>query len=126
MHEPSPESFFGLGPQIPPPVLGGIFVCGESFPPLTFFTLSRTLYFTMATLILDTHNFISRLIAAGLAEKEAEAIVEGIKEINFENVASKGDVRLAIAELKADFFKWLVPLLIGQIAVFAAVVKFMS
>lgn len=87
----------------------------------------------MATLIIDTHNFITRLIAAGMVEKQAEAIVEGFREIDLGNVATKEDVlkleaKLTnkIAELKADIFKWLVPILIGQIAVFAAVVKFMS
>lgn len=112
-------------PANPPNFLGGIFLTMKVFMFDIFCVVTYNIN-RMATLIIDTHNFITHLIAAGMAEKQAEAIVEGIKEINFENVASKGDVRLAIAELKADLFKWLVPLLIGQIAVFAAVVKFMS
>ncbi len=75
----------------------------------------------MATLIIDTHNFITRLKEAGMEEKQAEAIINGLKEIDLKQVASKED----IAELKADLFKWLIPILLGQIAVFAAVVKFL-
>ncbi len=73
----------------------------------------------MATLTIDTHKFITQLKDAGVEEKQAEAIVNGIKDINLEHVATKED----IAELKADLFKWLIPILLGQIAVFAAVVK---
>ena len=75
----------------------------------------------MATLVIDTHNFITRLKEAGMEEKQAEAIISGLKEIDLKQVASKED----IAELKADLFKWLIPILLGQIAVFAAVVKFL-
>ena len=73
----------------------------------------------MATLILDTHKAISRLKDAGFEEAKAEAIVDSLQEIDLTQVASKED----IANLKADLFKWLIPILLGQIAVFAAVVK---
>ncbi len=69
----------------------------------------------MSTLVIDTHNFITRLKEAGMEEKQAEAIVNGIKDINLEHAATKED----IAELKADLFKWLIPILLGQTAVFA-------
>jgi hypothetical protein len=75
----------------------------------------------MATLIIDTHNFITRLKEAGMEEKQAEAIVDGIRSINLENVASKAD----LIKLKSDLLMWLIPLLLGQIAVFAMVVKFL-
>jgi len=39
-------------------------------------------------------------------------------------VVTKDDLRIAIAELKADLLKWLIPILLGQVAVFALVVKF--
>jgi len=78
----------------------------------------------MAILTIDTHNFITRLIQAGMVEKQAEAIVDGLKEMDLKNVATKEDVRLAIAELKADIFKWLIPILLGQIGAFALVVEF--
>lgn len=77
----------------------------------------------MATLTLDTHKAISRLKEAGFEETKAEAIVNSLKEVNLENVVTRADLRTAIAELKADLFKWLIPILLGQIAVFAAVVK---
>ena len=74
----------------------------------------------MATLIIDTHNFITRLTDAGMEEKQALAIADGLRNISLENVADKGD----IAKLKADLLMWLIPILLGQIVVFTAVVKF--
>jgi len=74
----------------------------------------------MAILTFDTYRFIARLKDAGLEEKKAEAIVDGLKDINLENVATKQD----ISELKSDIFKWLIPILLAQIAVFTALVKF--
>ena len=58
-------------------------------------------------------------------EKQAAAIVEGLKEINFEHIVTKDDLRVSIAELKTDLIKWLIPTLLGQVAVFALVVKFL-
>jgi len=77
----------------------------------------------MAILTFDTHNFIARLKAAGIEEKKAVAIADAFKEVSLENVVTKDDLRTTIAELKADLFKWLIPILLGQVAVFAAVVK---
>lgn len=36
---------------------------------------------------------------------------------------TKADLRAEIADLKADMLKWLVPLLLGQAALIAAMVK---
>ena len=61
-----------------------------------------------------------------MEEKKAEAIVEGLQEVSLEHVATREDiaeVRNEIANLKADIFKWLVPLLIGQAALIAALVE---
>ncbi|GEM_PF-3790041 len=64
----------------------------------------------MATLVVDTHDFV---------KDHAEAIVGGIKELKLDHVATKED----LLEFKAELFKWLVPLLIGQAGLIAALVK---
>ena len=61
-----------------------------------------------------------------MEEKKAEAIVQGLQEVSLEHIATREDiaeVRNEIANLKADIFKWLVPLLIGQAALIAALVE---
>lgn len=73
----------------------------------------------MATLVIDTHRFIERMVRAGIAKNQAEAIVEGIKELELDHVATKQD----LLEFKVDFFKWLVPLLLGQAGLIALLIK---
>ena len=68
---------------------------------------------------MDTHKAISRLKEAGFEETKAEAIIDSLQEVDLQGFATKED----ILNLKADIFKWLIPILLGQIAVFAAVVK---
>ncbi len=74
----------------------------------------------MATLIIDTHNFITRLTDAGIEAKQAEAIVEGIKEIDLNQVASKGDIAL----LKKDFKALELRMTIKTAVIVAAVIGF--
>ena len=73
----------------------------------------------MATLIIDTHNFITRLKAAGMDEKQAAALADGLKEIDFKHMATKQD----IAELKADMFKSGFFALLAQAALIVALIQ---
>ena len=59
-----------------------------------------------------------------MQEKQTVAIAEGFKEIDLGNLVTKDDLRVAVSELKADLLKWLIPILLGQVAVFTVVVKF--
>ncbi len=40
-----------------------------------------------------------------------------------QELVTKSDLRAEVADLKADLLKWLVPLLLGQAALIAALVK---
>ena len=52
----------------------------------------RSLY--MATLTLDTHQFVKGLVAAGIPENQAEAIAEGFGKISLDHLATKEDLTL--------------------------------
>jgi hypothetical protein len=52
-----------------------------------------------------------------LQEKQAKAVVETLRDVNMEDVATKQD----LLQLYADIFKWAVPLLLGQVALFAGI-----
>ena len=75
----------------------------------------------MATLIIDTHNFITRLTKAGMEEKQAVAIADGLRNVNLEYVATQAD----LIKLKSDLLMWIIPILLGQIVVFTIIVKFL-
>ncbi|MBI4081602.1 MAG: DUF1640 domain-containing protein [Candidatus Lambdaproteobacteria bacterium] len=50
----------------------------------------------------DTHAYVKRLVAAGMPEAQAEVQAEALAEIVLAQVATKDDLRLAVADLKRD------------------------
>ncbi|MBF0285803.1 MAG: DUF1640 domain-containing protein [Magnetococcales bacterium] len=71
----------------------------------------------MHAITFDTLKFVRILKDAGFEEKQAEAVSRAFKEAQGESdLASKADLRLAIAELRADMIKWMVGLAMGQFA----------
>ena len=90
----------------------------------------------MTAATLDTLQISKRLKSAGFNDDQAEtvtSILSETRESNLANLATKQDLELlrrdltqAIADAKADVFKWLVPLLVGQAALIAALVKLLK
>lgn len=76
----------------------------------------------MATLTLDTYRAMQRLTASGIPEDQAEAILGTLQEVNLDRIVTQQDLKCEIAELKAELLKWLVPLLVGQVAAFTTIV----
>lgn len=71
---------------------------------------------------IDTHRLISDLKQDfGFTEKQAEGVATAIKRIDLEHVATKADLR----ELENRFLRWMIPLLLGQTAVFGLIVKWL-
>jgi hypothetical protein len=82
----------------------------------------------MATLTVDTHQFIKRLKNAGIQETEAEAIAEVVRDAQANaDLATKQDLSIIeakletkMAEMKADLIKWVVSVGVLQTALIAA------
>jgi hypothetical protein len=86
----------------------------------------------MAMLTFDTYAFIQTMKDAGIPEEQAKAIALGLQKIDLSHVATKQDISDLRAELKGDIkdvkidiIKWILSLLLGQTAVFAAIVNWM-
>jgi hypothetical protein len=56
----------------------------------------------VATLRIDTLKFARSLTDAGLSREAAEAIVQGVSEADVSELATKTDVSLAVADLRAE------------------------
>ena len=56
----------------------------------------------MATLTFDKLAYVDRLKAAGMGEREARALAEGLDQALREEVATKTDLAAVKTELKAD------------------------
>ena len=59
----------------------------------------------MTTIAFDTLKASRKLKAAGIEEAQAEAIVQSMAEAFDDSVATKADLKAAIAEVKADMLK---------------------
>lgn len=71
---------------------------------------------------VDSLQAVERLTSSGLPEKQAKAIVETLMTAELSQAATKQD----LLELKADLFKWSVPLLLGQVVAFSAIVTWLT
>jgi hypothetical protein len=69
--------------------------------------------------LVDTHRLVNELTEYGFTPEQALGVKHAIQEIDLDHVATKSD----IDQLRVEIFKWLVPLLVGQVAVFTGVVS---
>ena len=77
----------------------------------------------MGTITFDTHRFVKRLEASGIAPAQAEALVEAFQEVASESsLATKHD----LAELKYDLLKWIVGLALAQFSVLIGILLKLS
>lgn len=80
---------------------------------------------SVATLILDTHRLIESLKQRGFSENQAEGITDAIQQIDLSQISSKADIaelKTEMQAVEAKMLRWIVPLLLGQTALFAAIV----
>ena len=83
-------------------------------------------YVRVDTLTPDRHDFIKGLVASGIPEKQAEAIAQGLPKKNLDDLVTNRDLQIEIRGLEIRLLKWMIPVLLGQVAVFAAVVKWLG
>ena len=73
----------------------------------------------MATTTFDKPAFIDALKNSGVSEEQARAHASALDSALRDTVATKSDIQ----ELRIDLLKWIVPLLLGQAALVAALVR---
>jgi hypothetical protein len=80
----------------------------------------------MATITFDTLRLSQKLREAGFepdkAEKTAEALASSLKEVNFDEFATKRD----LLETKNDLVKWVVATASAQTAITIGLLKFFN
>lgn len=97
----------------------------------------------MTALTFDTHFFVKKLTKEGISEKQAEAIVEFVREIretDLNTAVTKGDLRelelklqaeitnvkVEIFNVKADIIKWMLGSLFLQAGFIVTLVKLLN
>ena len=86
----------------------------------------------MATLTFDKLAYVDRLQAAGVGEREARALAEGLDQALREEVATKSDLAAVKADLTAeiaaakhDVLRWMVGLAFAQAGLTVALIRFL-
>ncbi len=76
----------------------------------------------------DTHKFIKGMMATGFTEEQAETQAHLFSEILDSQLATKGDIELAKAELRKEIevaknetIRWMVGLALAQLAMMAGI-----
>jgi hypothetical protein len=91
----------------------------------------------VATLTFDKLAYVDRLKAAGVGEREARALAEGLDQALREEVATKTDltavkselaadiaaVRTELAAIKHDLLRWMVGMAFAQVGLTVALVR---
>jgi hypothetical protein len=91
----------------------------------------------VATLTFDKLAYVDRLKAAGMGEREARALAEGLDQALREEVATKTDltavkselaadiaaVRTELAAIKHDLLRWMVGMAFAQVGLTVALVR---
>ncbi|MCA3269288.1 MAG: CCDC90 family protein [Alphaproteobacteria bacterium] len=87
----------------------------------------------MATLTIDTYTSVTRLREAGFEEKQAKAVIDVLQAADLGAVSSKQDIvdlradlRVDIANIKADLLKWIIPILLAQVGSVVALMKLLG
>jgi hypothetical protein len=94
-----------------------------------------------STITFDTLAYVKKLKAAGVPEKQAEVQAETFAKIIEDRIATKHDIlllkqdlkelelslkqelRLGLADTKAEIIKWVAGMLVAQAAIVATLVK---
>ena len=102
---------------------------------LAFFSKMDILYVDtevyMVAITFDTLAFSKRLQESGMPQNQAETLANAQKDALNEMVAAqelvtKKDLHVALAEVKNDLLKWFMGLLIAQSALLVAVITLLN
>ena len=79
----------------------------------------------MGTVAFDTYRFVKHLTESGFTEQQAEALAEEQTAVLNGNLATKADIKLVKAELKA--IKWAIGIVLAVAALqMALTLRFLS
>ncbi|MDR1686375.1 MAG: hypothetical protein LBR82_08055 [Desulfovibrio sp.] len=68
----------------------------------------------MVTSTFDTLGYFEKLTSAGMPEPLAKVQADTIRNLIEDNLATKNDLKIALAELKHDLLRWIIGLVLAQ------------
>ena len=64
--------------------------------------------------VIDTHELVEELIAAGFKKKQAESITKAVRQSS-NHLVTVSDLELALVKQKVDLLKWIVPMFLTNL-----------
>ena len=87
----------------------------------------------MQTLVIDTNGIVKKLEAKGFSRAQAEGITEALKELDTSGLATKGDLKDAVAKLEIAIHQnaarqivWMTGALFAQGALVVALLQYLG
>ena len=78
----------------------------------------------MSTIKFDTLKFVEKLEKAGVPREQAKAEAEALAEVldtGAQELVTKKDLLIALADLKADLMKWVIGLALAQVGLLVGI-----
>lgn len=78
----------------------------------------------MTTITFDTLKFVEKLEKAGVPREQAKAEAEALAEVldsGAQELVTKKDLLIALADLKADLMKWVIGLALAQVGLLVGI-----
>jgi len=78
----------------------------------------------MTVITFDTLKFVEKLEKAGVPREQAKAEAEALAEVldsGAQELVTKKDLVIALAELKADLMKWVIGLALAQVGLLVGI-----
>jgi len=78
----------------------------------------------MSTITFDTLKFVEKLEKAGVSREQAKAEAEALAEVldsGAQELVTKKDMLIALADLRADLMKWVIGLALAQVGLLVAI-----
>ena len=78
----------------------------------------------MQTLVIDSSDIVKTLEQQGFSRMQAEGITEALKKIDTSTLATKADLKIALAEQTITMIKWITGMLLAQAAFIIAFIQY--
>jgi hypothetical protein len=78
------------------------------------------------TIVIDKFAFVQGLEKRGFTRAQAEGIAETVNDIALAQLASKADLREALAELKVELLKFMFGAMAAQTALIVALIELLK
>ena len=80
----------------------------------------------MQSFVIDSNGIVKQLEQQGFSRVQAEGITEALKKLDTSTLATKADLKIALAEQTITMIKWITGMLLAQAAFIIAFIQYLK